>query len=140
MLVYILASAMCLASTYDTLNLRIFTMRHLICIFCLSLGILPTVISKTPQNTTRLLQELYESTGGANWNYTSIAQCLNEYDIPSYIGKSWNFTTNAKGEYVVDPCSEESHFIGLSCTDESIINGMALACGGLTGTIPEFLG
>ena len=108
---------------------------HFIWICCLALGILPTVVSKTPQNTTRLLHELYESTGGGNWNYTSIAKCLEEYGLPSYIGKSWNFTTNAQG--AVDPCSEESHFIGLNCTGESIVNGIALPCGGLTGMIPE---
>ena len=80
---------------------------HLIWICCVTLGILPTVVSKTPQNTTRVLHELYESTGGANWNYTTMADCGDA------TGEAWNFTTNAKGEYVVDPCSNESYFIGI---------------------------
>ena len=101
---------------------------------------MPTVVSKTPQDTTRLLQELYERTGGGNWNYTSIAHCLKESKQQSYIGEKWNFTTNAEGEYLFDPCSKARHFIGLNCTNESIINGMALPCGELSGTIPELLG
>ncbi len=109
-------------------------------ICCVTLGILPTVVSKTPQDTTRLLQELYERTGGGNWNYTGIVHCLKEIKLQSYIGEKWNFTTNAEGEYLLDPCSKARHFIGLNCTNESIINGIALPCGDLIGTIPELLG
>ena len=113
--------------------------RHIFCIFCLSLALLHTVVPKTPQSTRRALHELYESAGGDNWNYTSIAHCLKESKQQSYIGEKWNFTTNAEGEYLFDPCSKARHFIGLNCTNESIINGMALPCGELNGTIPEWL-
>ena len=105
--------------------------RHLICIFCLALALLHTVVSKTPQSTRRALHELYESTGGANWNYTNMAECFDG------TGKAWNFTTNATGEYVVDPCSDESHFVGIRCTDDWTVTNINLACGNLTGTIPE---
>ena len=106
--------------------------RHLICIFCLALALLHTVVSQTPQSTRRALHELYESTGGANWNYMTIAECNGG------TGKAWNFTTNAKGEYAVDPCSDESHFVGIRCTDDRTVTNINLACGNLTGTIPEF--
>ncbi len=109
-----------------------FTARHVIYICCLVLTLLHTVVSQTPQSTRRVLHDLYESTGGANWNYTTMAQCGDG------TGKVWNFTTDGKGEYAVDPCSKESNFIGLTCTDDSTVTGIALACGNLTGTIPEF--
>ena len=56
------------------------------------------------------------------------------------ITKAWNFTTNAKGEYVVDPCSVESPFMGLTCisdVDNSQVTSVTLVCGNLSGTIPE---
>ena len=80
----------------------------------LAVSLFPGVIATTPQNITRVLQELYESTGGSGWDYAGMEQCLNEdFGLPSYIGTSWNFTTNDTGEYVIDPCSKETHFMGI---------------------------
>eukprot|EP00605_Chrysophyceae_sp_TOSAG23-4_P001644 GSChrysophyteH1.ASY1.ANO1.1805.1 assembled CDS len=109
-----------------------FIARHLIYIFCLPLALLHAVVSQTPQSTIRVLHELYESAGGANWNYTSMEKCGDG------TGKVWNFAANEKGEYMVDPCSEESNFIGLTCTEDSKVTGITLACGNLIGTIPDF--
>eukprot|EP00605_Chrysophyceae_sp_TOSAG23-4_P001303 GSChrysophyteH1.ASY1.ANO1.1417.1 assembled CDS len=96
------------------------------------------VVSETSQNTTHLLHELYDRTGGQYWNYAAIQKCKKEYGI-SYAGLGkWDFTKK-DGQYVVDPCSTQysTRFIGINCSTGSITNVTAimLPCGNLTGVL-----
>ena len=72
-----------------------------------------------PSAERQALQDLYESTDGAHWNYGSSAGTLWSFDDPA-----------------MNPCEER--WYGVHCIDNHI-NGLSLADSNLIGTIPESL-
>ena len=105
--------------------------------WCLAIGV-AGVAAKMSQETIRVLHQLYNSTGGATWDYTSLEQCLIKFELLSYRGIPWDFTKGANGDYLAEPCSsqKEKHFIGLNCTEESVLNKIRVPCLGWSGKIP----
>ena len=100
-------------------------------------------------NSTEMdvLKTLYDSTGGSlgMWNYTGIAECINyNYHYWEFIGRQWNFTKNATGAFLEDPCPNTATstmpFMGVNCTcspTSCSINALTISCGNLFGSIPS---
>ena len=94
-------------------------MIHWLCVVVILLAVPCGATLRTPVSQIEILQNLFDSTNGASWNMISMADCLDQYDKPEFVGQDWNFTKNADVEYIVDPCGNDvagSQFTGLNCT------------------------
>ena len=116
-----------------------------IILFSLLLWYVQVVQSIQPKlNVTEMdiLKDLYDSTGGsAGWNFISMETCDKNYAIP---GQMWNFSKNAAGKYLYDPCYSATNlpFTGVNCTCDAFIctlETLAPICGNLTGSLPHSL-
>ena len=96
-----------------------------------------------------ILKTLFDSTGGSagKWNYAGMETCLTQIVSSIFIGRDWNFTKNAAGAYLEDPCQNDATstkpFTGVycACDDASCaVKYLLLSCGDLSGPIPEALG
>ena len=96
-----------------------------------------------------ILKTLFDSTGGSTgrWNYAGMETCLTQDGGSILIGRDWNFTKNAAGAYLDDPCQNDATstkpFTGVYCACDAascVVKYLVLPCGDLSGPIPEALG
>ncbi len=111
-------------------------------VFCICIGSNHALL-KTKSSDIAVLEDLYISTSGENWDYASMRESNNEYNLSYLNGVDWKFTRDAeKVDYIIDPCIPHK-FQGINCTcDNSTcqIIQLAPASGNLIGTIPSSLG
>ncbi len=98
---------------------------------------------KTKNSDIAILEDFYTSTGGPNWNYTSMQKVDNKYAIEYLNGIQWKFTKDSSNNsYKIDPCTPNK-FQGIACNCDNIlceITQFALVEGKLKGSIPSSLG
>ena len=110
---------------------------------------------KTSTADIQVLEDLFDSTNGPNWNLTAIGCVIRAYpefyeDYGIYMsnltGTPWDFTRSG-GAYVNDPCEDSSSssgsWTGLSCVCGTLtcsVKQLSLTCAQLTGPIPASLG
>jgi len=92
----------------------------------------------TANRSIAILEEFYNSLDGNHWDWPSIAAGLSDNTAP---GVPWNFTKNALGFYLHDPCFPQGAGIRCDCSLNNnklcVIYGMILGGQSLRGTIPS---
>ena len=88
-----------------------------------------------------VLNSIYRNTSGVGWNYAGMQQCAAALGN----GVRWNFTKDAGGAYLNDPCdttTSTSHFAGVGCVCAAscIITQLQVPCANLNGPLPASLG
>ena len=90
-------------------------------------------------NDTNVLHMFYTSTGGSEWDYTTMQECLSKYGLLTGVN-AFNFTTNAQGAYLENACD----FMGVECvcSDSApcLLTQLNLPCGNLRGPIVKEVG
>jgi len=93
----------------------------------------------TNPKSIAVLEELYDSLGGQNWNWTEIPHLETNHNP----GVPWNFTKSTTGVYLHDPCVPASAGLICYCHFEDntacAIIGILLGGNSPRGTIPSSL-
>jgi hypothetical protein len=127
--------------------------RYAMCKILLSLLLLfhcivPSLQKQINATEMGILENLYNSTGGKSWNYDTLANCTDFwYNGTAFadFGRHWNFTKNAQGVYLEDPCPTDASppFKGVNCSCDATtchVNAIVTLCANLRGEIPASLG
>ena len=91
----------------------------------------------TDSTQSLALQNLYDSTNGAGWNYTNLHQDLRLMGLSAFIGAPWFIQSQ-------DPCSP-ARFSGVGCqcdagSQKCVITGVVLPSANLKGPLPNSMG
>lgn len=64
--------------------------------------------AKTSKQSIAVLEKLFNNANGPSWNFISMNTCIRALDGASLVGNPWSFAKNGNGEYLTDPCFEDT--------------------------------